>query len=48
MHIVVLVGKPKAKKITSIAILTVTTPVVINIPTRDLVVIETKGSFVLQ
>ena len=50
MHMVVLVGKPKAKKkiITSIAILTVTSPVVINVPTRDLLVIETKGSFLLR
>ena len=51
MHMVVMVGKPKAKnmkKITSIAILTVTSPIVINVPTRDLLVIETKGSFVLR
>ena len=48
MHMVVLVGKPKAKKITSIAIVTVTSPIVINVPTRDLLVIETKGSFVLR
>ena len=41
--------KQKKKKIiTSIVILTVTSPVVINVPTRDLLVIETKGSFVLR
>ena len=36
------------QKITSIAIVTVTSPIVINAPTRDLLVIETKGSFVLR
>ena len=30
-----------------IAILTVTSPVVINVPTRGLLAVETKGSFVL-
>ena len=48
MHMAVLVGKPKAIKLTSIAILTVTSPVVIYVPTRDLLVIETEGSFVLR
>ena len=48
MHMVVSFGKPKAKKITSLAIPTVTSPIVINVPTRDLLVIETKGSFVLR
>ena len=48
MQMVVLVGKPKAIKLTSIAVLTVTSPIVINVPTRDLVVIETNGSFVLR
>ena len=47
MHMAVLVGKPKAEKITSIAILTVTSPIVINIPTRDLLLIVSKGFFVL-
>ena len=33
----------------SIAIVTVnTSPIVINVPTKDLLVIETKGSFVLR
>ena len=36
------------KKITSIAILTVTSPIVINVPTRDLLLIETKGSFTVS
>ena len=47
-NMVVLGGKPKTKKITSIAMLTVTSPIVINVPTRDLLVINTKGSFVLR
>ena len=38
----------KQKKVRSIAILTVTSPIVINVPTRDLLLIETKGSFVLR
>ena len=47
MHMVVLVGKLKAKKITSIVILAVTSPIVVNVLTRDLLIIETKDSFVL-
>ena len=38
-------NKKKKKKITSIAILTVTSSIVINDPTRDLLIIETKAGF---
>ena len=37
-----------ATVITAIAILTVTSPIVINVPTRGLLAVETKDSFVLS
>ena len=38
---------PDVRLYTSIAILTVTSPIVINVPTRGLLAVETKDSFVL-
>ena len=35
------------KEVSPIAILTVTSPIVINVPTRGLLAVETKDSFVL-